>query len=97
MKELVLDATSWNTSDDVYEAFFKAAGAPAWHGKNLDALNDSIGTGNINAIEPPYRLLIENYDLMGPEAKKMTDKFVHLVNELGQQGCAVEVRVKDSR
>jgi RNAse (barnase) inhibitor barstar len=57
MKELVLDGSTWQNRDDVYDAFFKAVGAPDWHGRNFDALNDSIATGSINKIEVPYRLI----------------------------------------
>ena len=42
MKQLILDGASWNTKDDVYDGFFKVVGAPSWHGRNLNALNDSI-------------------------------------------------------
>ena len=42
MTELVLNGADWTTKDDVYDAFFCAVGAPEWHGRNLDALADSI-------------------------------------------------------
>lgn len=98
MKELVLNAAEWNTSDDVYDGFFKAVGAPAWHGRNFNALNDSIANGNINEVEVPYRLVIRNYDLMGSEAKKMADDFIDLIHEIAARGCPVEIRAdKKSR
>lgn len=53
-----LEAATWKTSDDVYDALFAAVGAPTWHGRNFDALNDSIVTGDINCVEVPYRLVI---------------------------------------
>jgi len=49
----MLDGSTWNTRDHVYAAFFAAVGAPSWHGRNLDARNDSIATGQINQIELP--------------------------------------------
>jgi RNAse (barnase) inhibitor barstar len=58
MKELILNGASWRTRDNVYDAFFQAVGAPEWHGRNIDALRDSIATGSINAVEVPYRLVI---------------------------------------
>jgi hypothetical protein len=31
MKELLLDGSSWQTKDDVYDDFFRAVAAPEWH------------------------------------------------------------------
>jgi RNAse (barnase) inhibitor barstar len=53
MRELVLNGA------DVYDAFFRAVGAPEWYGRNLDALADSIRGGSINQVEVPYRLVSE--------------------------------------
>ena len=97
MRELILDGTNWTNSDDVYDAFFRAVGAPEWHGRNLDALNDSIANGSINEVEVPYRLIITNYELIGNGAKKMTDDFVDLIHEIEERGCPVEIRLVDSR
>ena len=95
MRELILDGAGWITRDEVYEAFFRAVGAPEWHGKNFDALNDSIATGSINEVEVPYRLIVKNYYLIGGEAKKMVDDFVDLIEEIAARGCPVEIRLKD--
>jgi RNAse (barnase) inhibitor barstar len=81
--------------DDLYDAFFRAVGAPEWHGRNLDALNDSIAIGSINEVEVPYRLVIRNYDKIDGDAKKMTDAFVDLIHEIAARGCPVEIRVED--
>jgi RNAse (barnase) inhibitor barstar len=35
-------------------------GAPSWHGHTLDALHDSIFAGEINEIEPPFRIVVRN-------------------------------------
>ena len=83
----------WASKDDVYDAFFHVVGAPEWHGRNLDALADSIAGGQINRVEVPYRLVIRNYNLIGTAAKEITDKFVNLVRELAGKGCPIEIRV----
>jgi RNAse (barnase) inhibitor barstar len=95
MTELPLNGAGWQTKDDVYHAFFRAVGAPDWHGKNLDALNDSIATGSINRVEVPYRLVIKNYDRIGEGAKKMTNDFVDLIHEIAARGCPVEIRLEN--
>jgi RNAse (barnase) inhibitor barstar len=94
VRELVLNGADWTTKDDVYDAFFRAVGAPEWHGRNLDALADSISGGSINHVEVPYRFVIKSYDRIGPVAKPMTDSFIKLVHELAAEGCPVEIRVE---
>jgi len=97
MKELTLDRAGWSTKDDVYSAFFHVVGAPEWHGRNFDALRDSILGGSINRVEVPYPLVIRNYDRIGVAAKEMADDFVDVIHELAVEGCAVQVRTEISR
>jgi RNAse (barnase) inhibitor barstar len=94
MRELILDASTWKTDDDVYDCFFKAVGAPDWHGRNFNALNDSIAGGEINAVEIPYRLIIQHRSRVGEDASKMTDDFVDLIREIAARGCPVEIVVE---
>lgn len=96
MKELLLDGSSWKTSDDVYDAFFAAVGAPVWHGRNFNALNDSIAAGSINAIEVPYRIVITNFDLISGKAIGMAKDFTDLILEIAGRGCLVEIELRDS-
>src|SRR2546430_1205608 len=96
MRELIMDGTNWKSHNDVYDAFFKVVGAPSWHGRNFDALNDSICAGQINEIEVPYRLIIRNFNLIGAGAKKMANDFVDLIHELAEKGTPVEIIVQDS-
>jgi len=92
-----ITATSkpWKTRDDIYDSIFRAVGAPDWHGRNFDALADSIATGSVNVVEVPYRIVIKNYDKIGPSAKQMADGFVDLIRELASEGCPVEVRIEN--
>ena len=94
MRELVLDGSTWQTRDDVYDAFFKAVGAPEWHGRNFNALIDSIETGDINTIEVPYKLIIKSSDSIGEGARRMTSDFVDLIHEIAARGCPVEIEVQ---
>jgi len=96
MTELILDGAEWNKPDDFHDAFFRAVGAPSWHGRNFNALVDSIETGQINAVEVPYRILICNSDRIGLGAAKITSDFVDLVGELAARGCPVEIRTVNS-
>jgi hypothetical protein len=94
MPQLLLDACDWQTSDDVFQAFLLAVGAPRWHGRNFDALNDSIGTGGINRIEAPYRIIIRNADSMSRNAAAFVQDFADLIKELQSNGCPVELRIE---
>lgn len=94
MRELILNGADWATKDDVYKAFFRVVGAPEWHGRNLDALADSIRGGSINQVEVPYRLVIMRYGMIGPNAKPMAGRFISLVHELAAEGCPVDIRVE---
>jgi RNAse (barnase) inhibitor barstar len=96
MKELILNADGWSSADDLYDAFFRAVGAPSWHGRNFNALNDSIATGSINAIEVPYRLVIQNSGLAGSAAQQAIGAFVDLIREIAARGCPVEIRLEQN-
>jgi len=90
-----MNASSWESSDDLYRAFFHAVQAPAWHGKNLNAIRDSIASGQINKIEVPYRLVFTNYASLSGELKQVTDFFIEAVSDLKKEGISVDVRIEN--
>jgi RNAse (barnase) inhibitor barstar len=57
MRIIKLDASRWRSPADFYAALLPELGAPDWHGRNLDALYDSL-SGDINQVEPPFRVEI---------------------------------------
>jgi RNAse (barnase) inhibitor barstar len=67
MKLVDLDTRRWETIDDFYDALLKAIGAPDWHGRNGNALADSMVCGGINSLEPPYVVRILHANSL-PEA-----------------------------
>ena len=62
MREIELNARDWREPNDFYEAILPELGAPAWHGRNLDALDYSIFTGDINSVEPPFHITVVGTD-----------------------------------
>ena len=92
-----MDAGEWRTSADVFDSFFRAVGAPEWHGRNFDALNDSIVSGGINRIEVPYVLAIANLDAAGASALTTAEEFIGFVRETESKGCPVSIVVRNER
>jgi RNAse (barnase) inhibitor barstar len=94
VQDLTLDATNWESADDVYDSFFDAVRASAWHGRNFDALKDSIVTGGINGIEVPYRIVIKNLAGKQNGAREIVDQFVDLIAHFEAEGCPVRVQLE---
>jgi RNAse (barnase) inhibitor barstar len=81
MKILMLDGTDWKTKDDFYDAFFQAVGAPSWHGRNFNALTDSIATGQINRVELPYSIQITGCEKMPAGVRTIVNDFSSLIKD----------------
>ena len=58
VKLIRLDAQMWREPLEFYNALLQSLGAPEWHGRNVNALIDSMIYGGINKVEPPYRIAI---------------------------------------
>ncbi len=58
--ELVIDWAQIKDKDSLYDTLFEQLNSPSWHGRNLNALRDSVIVGDINGVEPPYKVLIRN-------------------------------------
>jgi RNAse (barnase) inhibitor barstar len=60
MRHIELDAKNWTSVLDFYSALLPSIGAPEWHGRNINALIDSMIWGGINRVEPPYTIRIRD-------------------------------------
>jgi RNAse (barnase) inhibitor barstar len=60
MRIIDLDGTNWTSVIDFYDAILSALGAPSEHGKNVNALVDSMIWGGINELVPPYTIRIRH-------------------------------------
>lgn len=70
MQIIELDATTWATIDDFYDALFQALGAPKWHGRNLNALDETmVWDSEINALKPPYLIRILGVDALPAQVR----------------------------
>ena len=92
MKKLILDGADWKTKDDFYDAFFKAVGAPSWHGRNFNALRDSIIiTGQINEVQLPHTIYLSGFDKMPAEVCAIAKSFCSLIKEFHSERREVDV------
>jgi RNAse (barnase) inhibitor barstar len=90
MKEIALDASAWRDRDDFYDALLPALGAPGWHGRNLDALEESISGDDISEVRLPFRIRIANATSAATDVQKYLFKFADLVTDLRtDRGCEV--------
>jgi len=89
MRDLILDAKDWQSKDDFYDGFFRAVGAPEWHGRNFNALIDSIQTGQINQIEVPYKIIIRGLQPNDGPLGYFLNDFADLVRDMQSNGCPV--------
>jgi hypothetical protein len=88
-----LDGSRWASKGDFYDALLPALGAPAWHGRNLDALNESIRSARINEVRMPYTIRIRGFATMQPDAKDMVNRFAKLIADRRAEGMAVALVV----
>ena len=94
MREIVIDCANWKTADNLYDSFFSAVGAPSWHGRNFNALRDSVCNGQINKIEIPYLVRLKNFSSIGPGVRRVAEDFVSLIKEIRDAGCPVDIVVE---
>ena len=92
MPKVLLDGQSWVSSDDFYEALLAALGAPSWHGRNLDALEETLRSGETNALNPPLDLAISGMESMGGEARTTVHRFNELVSDL--RAADIDIRLQ---
>lgn len=70
MPIIELDTASWRSIHDFYHALLASLGAPDWHGRNLNALIDSMIWGGINKLEPPYTVRIREVSTVAPDIRE---------------------------
>lgn len=87
----LLNAKNWKSEDHVYDAIFEAIGAPSWHGRNFDALRDSIYSGAINRVEVPYRPMIENNSQLSHEVQQFLSDLALFIKDMARAGCSVDM------
>ena len=93
--EILIDWSLIKSEGQFFDVFLSQLGAPEWHGHSLDALADSIITGSINSIEPPYKLMSVNSSVNLGELKPFQIKVLAIFTEAAtEQDRDIEFCVK---
>ena len=91
--DIELEGATWSGADDFYTAYLAAVGAPEWHGRNLDAVWDSLTGGDINQRKLPFRVRITGTARMSVGAREIVGRFEALIHEAERTGHAVQIEV----
>lgn len=81
MRVITLDATNWKNILDFYVDLLAALEAPAWHGRSINALIDSMIWGGINPIDPPYTIRIRNTPSLAKDIIEELELTIHALLE----------------
>ena len=68
MQRIEVDGAQWRSEDDLWDAVLGALGAPEWHGRNFDAIFDSVGepgflapdAARVNRVQAPFEIVVVN-------------------------------------
>ena len=71
LPQVVIDWAEVRNLDALYDTLFEQTGAPSWHGRNLNAINDSWVTGSICSEGPPFGFVFSNEHRAKPELEKV--------------------------
>ncbi|PHR90378.1 MAG: hypothetical protein COA76_01610 [Moritella sp.] len=89
--EIVIDWNIFESEQEFYDSFLPQVSAPEWHGQNLDALGDSVVTGDVNGIEPPYTILSTNESSISESLKEFQAKVLAIFVEAKDAGRDIHV------
>lgn len=79
--EIIINWKDIESEDRFFEVFLPQVSAPEWHGRNLNALGDSIVTGDVNGIEPPYTIINKNINSASGSLKEFQEKVFEVFQE----------------
>lgn len=96
MRQIVLAGDTWTQPGDVYAALLSSLQAPAWHGRNLNALWDSIVGGGINEINPPFLILVTGTKSVPEDCKVLLNGIKELLSGATAAGVDVEMRCSEA-
>jgi len=94
MRTITLDGARWRSQADFYNALLDVIGDPGWHGRNLDALEETLRIGHVHTINPPFAIHISGAAVMAEEVRAYLDRFLALATDLRADGIVVDVTLE---
>ena len=94
MYRITLDGSRWRSQADFYAALLDVIGDPGWHGRNLDALDETLRVGDVHTINPPFAVHIIGAATMAHEVRTYLDRFLALAAALRADGVVVDVTLE---
>lgn len=94
LRRIELDASGWSGDRHLWTALLSALGAPAWHGRNYDALWDTVTeharygvpAGNlINRVQAPFEIVVFNAGSLPAQVAKMLEDIASLLAEAKEE------------
>jgi len=92
--EIIIDWEKLENEEEFYNSFLSQVEAPEWHGHNLDALNDSVVTGQVNGIEPPYCIKNINSSASRKSIVEFQRKVFSIFTDAAIEPRGIEVIIK---
>ncbi|NRB81898.1 MAG: barstar family protein [Saccharospirillaceae bacterium] len=89
--EILVNWMDVKSEDHFYELFLPQLNAPDWHGDNLNALNDSLVTGDIMGSAPPWFFHNINISKVLPELLEFQSKVLQIFNDSIAEGNGSKV------
>lgn len=91
--EIVLDGRDWQTEADFIGAVIAGVDGPPWHGRNYNALRDSLVAGSINGTEPPYDFIIQAPSAPTSEVADAIRYFMARISDWRAEGAQLSARL----
>ena len=92
--EILVDWEKINSEEEFYSVFLPQVKAPDWHGRNLDALNDSVVNGDINGINPPYKIINLNVSKTPEQVANFQRKVIGIFNDSAIEYIGSEITIR---
>lgn len=94
--KVLIDWSAIHSQESFYDCVLNQLAAPEWHGRNLNAFADSIVTGDINKIEPPYTIISENGNCVESELAWFYHEVIAIFHEAINEGREIEFLVSSN-
>ena len=81
MHRLTIDWSRIKSSEGFWDFVCREGKEPEWHGRNLDALNDSWVTGGINETGPPYEFRFLNCATIDDSIRDLAETVMEIARD----------------